>query len=53
MCVENVLDHLPTFDNMSCLELNEEFPGRLNGALMVLLEKSPKLEFLDFDMVHL
>ncbi|GMP53612.1 hypothetical protein CsSME_00019024 [Camellia sinensis var. sinensis] len=50
MCVENVLDHLPTFDNMSCLELNEEFPGRLNGALMVLLEKSPKLEVLDFDM---
>ncbi|KAL7249980.1 hypothetical protein ACSBR1_012047 [Camellia fascicularis] len=50
MCVENVLDHLPTFYNMSCLELNEEFPGRLNGALMVLLEKSPKLEFLDFDM---
>ncbi|CAL5390994.1 unnamed protein product [Camellia sinensis] len=50
MCVENVLDHLPTFDNMSCLELNEEFPGRLNGPLMVLLEKSPKLEFLDFDM---
>ncbi|CAL5393856.1 unnamed protein product [Camellia sinensis] len=30
--------------------LNEEFPGCLNGALMVLLEKSPKLEFLDFDM---
>ncbi|KAL7249964.1 hypothetical protein ACSBR1_012031 [Camellia fascicularis] len=50
MCVENVLDHIPTFYNMSCLELNEEFPGRLNGALMVLLEKSPKLEFLDFDM---
>ncbi|KAI8558057.1 hypothetical protein RHMOL_Rhmol04G0058900 [Rhododendron molle] len=48
--VENPLDLLPTFYNMTHLELKLEFYRALPlGVLMVLLEKSPKLEFLDFE----
>ncbi|KAI8558059.1 hypothetical protein RHMOL_Rhmol04G0059100 [Rhododendron molle] len=49
MLVENLLDHLPTFYNMIHLELNLEFYGLCFGILIVLLEKSPKLEFLNFE----
>ncbi|XP_058216444.1 F-box/LRR-repeat protein At4g14103-like [Rhododendron vialii] len=47
--VENLSDRLPTFYNMTHLELNLEFYGLSFGVLMVLLEKSPKLEFLNFE----
>ncbi|KAH7843637.1 hypothetical protein Vadar_019032 [Vaccinium darrowii] len=48
--VENLLDRLPTFYNMTHLVLNSEFCGHHSiGVLMDLLEKSPKLEFLNFD----
>ncbi|XP_058212671.1 F-box/LRR-repeat protein At4g14103-like isoform X1 [Rhododendron vialii] len=46
------------FPNMTDLELNAEFCGDLTGGLINLLEKSPKLEFLDFaqgfdsDFIH-
>ncbi|XP_058212680.1 F-box/LRR-repeat protein At4g14103-like isoform X2 [Rhododendron vialii] len=50
--VENLLDRLPTFYNMIHLELNFEFYGLLFGVLMVLLEKTPKLEFLNFEKVR-
>ncbi|KAI8558054.1 hypothetical protein RHMOL_Rhmol04G0058600 [Rhododendron molle] len=45
---EDILGHLPTFPNMTGLELNAEFSSYLTGGLINLLEKSPKLEFLDF-----
>ncbi|KAI8558068.1 hypothetical protein RHMOL_Rhmol04G0059700 [Rhododendron molle] len=47
--VENLLDRLPTFYNLTHFELNLEFYGLCFGDLMVLLEKSPKLEFLNFE----
>ncbi|KAG5551562.1 hypothetical protein RHGRI_009835 [Rhododendron griersonianum] len=47
--VENLLDRLPTFYNLTHFELNLEFYGLCLGDLMVLLEKSPKLEFLNFE----
>ncbi|KAI8558055.1 hypothetical protein RHMOL_Rhmol04G0058700 [Rhododendron molle] len=47
--VGNLLDRLPKFYNMNHLELNFEFYGLLFGVLMDLLEKSPKLEFLNFE----
>ncbi|KAI8558056.1 hypothetical protein RHMOL_Rhmol04G0058800 [Rhododendron molle] len=45
---ENIVGHLRTFPNMTNLELNAEFRSDLTGGLINLLEKSPKLEFLEF-----
>ncbi|KAH7861273.1 hypothetical protein Vadar_024080 [Vaccinium darrowii] len=46
--VENLLDRLPTFYNMTHLVLDSEFFGH-SFVLMDLLKKSPKLEFLSFE----
>lgn len=47
------MGHLPTFPNLTGLELNAEFCVYLTGGLINLLEKSPKLGFLDFAQVYL
>ncbi|KAH7845133.1 hypothetical protein Vadar_024896 [Vaccinium darrowii] len=46
--VENIVECLPTFHNMTDLELNAEFRSSFTEILINLLEKSPQLEFLDF-----
>ncbi|KAF7116814.1 hypothetical protein RHSIM_RhsimUnG0013100 [Rhododendron simsii] len=46
---ENIMGRLPTFPNMTNLELNAEYCSDLTVGLINLLEKSPKLQFLDFD----
>ncbi|KAH7843787.1 hypothetical protein Vadar_020760 [Vaccinium darrowii] len=46
--VENLLDSLPTFYNMTHLVLRSEFFGH-SFVLMDLLKKSPKLENLKFE----
>ncbi|KAH7845142.1 hypothetical protein Vadar_015412 [Vaccinium darrowii] len=46
--VENIVECLPTFHNMTELELNAEFCSSFTEILINLLEKSPQLEFLDF-----
>ncbi|KAH7844709.1 hypothetical protein Vadar_030820 [Vaccinium darrowii] len=46
--VENTMECLPTFRNMTDLELNAEFRGSFTEILINLFEKSPQLEFLDF-----
>lgn len=47
--VDNLLDRLPTFYNMTHLVLDDELYVWLFGVVIDLLEKTPNLESLNFD----
>lgn len=48
---DDVLDHLPVFQNLTHLELSKGLENQTIGALMELLRRLPKLESLDFSEV--
>ena len=51
---ENFLAHLPTFHNLTHLEVYEYIPDEYtHETLMDILQKSPSLQSLDIPVVHL
>ncbi|KAK3005033.1 hypothetical protein RJ639_016772 [Escallonia herrerae] len=49
-CAENLPSHLPTFYNLTTLEVDSDTSSYKVGVLMDFLRTTPNLEFLDIEM---